>query len=69
MTVKQLIQKLEQFDPNHMVIIHGYEGGVDEATRVSEVPIKLNVNEQWYYGSHETVEKEEEHDCLAILIG
>lgn len=53
MTVEELINELKKQDPKAMVIRSGYEGGVEEVTIVDEVIIKLNVNSEWYYGSHE----------------
>jgi hypothetical protein len=53
MNVKQLIETLEKLDPNTMVIRSGYEGGVEEITHVEVMSILLNVNKEWYYGSHE----------------
>lgn len=60
MKVKDLIEKLQQFDPELMVVRDGYEGGVEEATYAEEVSIALNVNEAWYYGSHELIYQGEE---------
>lgn len=52
MTVKELIEKLGQFDPNTMVIRSGYEDGVSEVSEAKPVKITLNVNTEWYYGPH-----------------
>ena len=53
MNVKELIEKLSQYDPETMVIRSGYEGGVEEVSEVAETTILENVNSEWYYGSHE----------------
>jgi hypothetical protein len=53
MNVKQLIETLQKLDPDTMVIRSGYEGGVEEVTHVEVVSILLDVNSEWYYGSHE----------------
>lgn len=53
MTIKELIQQLQQLDPDLHVFVHGYEGGYDDVTISEEKEIALNVNEEWYYGSHE----------------
>lgn len=69
MNVKELIQKLEQYDQEAMVVVRGYESGVDEAEYVSEEKIKLNYFNEWYYGKHETVEPDSlSFDCKAIYI-
>lgn len=61
MTVQQLIQILSQIqDQNAIVMVSGYEGGVDDIVIDNNIPaiqqVALNVNDQWYYGKHERVE-------------
>ena len=53
MKVKELIEVLSQLDPELMVVVHGYEGGVNEVDRCDVYDIELNVNTAWYYGKHE----------------
>ena len=60
MKVKELIEKLSQLDPELMVVVAGYEGGVDEMDKFELCNIELNVNTQWYYGKHEILENGEE---------
>jgi hypothetical protein len=55
MKVKELIEKLSQLDPELMVVIRGYEGGVDEVSNYGLCNIWLNANDEWYYGRHETL--------------
>ena len=57
LTVKQLIEHLKGFDPEHSVFIPGYEGGVQECAGPKSVDIALNVHprEEWWYGQHEEV--------------
>jgi len=57
MRVKELIEVLSQLDPELMVVVHGYEGGVNEVDRCRECDIELNVNTAWYYGKHEILLK------------
>ena len=57
MKVKELIETLSQLDPELMVVIGGYEGGVDEVSRYELCDVELNVNTEWYYGKHEILEK------------
>ena len=59
MKVKELIETLSQLDPELMVAIIGYEGGVDEVSRYELCDVELNVNTEWYYGKHEILEKGE----------
>jgi hypothetical protein len=53
MNVKELIEQLQSFDLDAMVVISGYEGGYSEVDCVDDIKLKLNVNTAWYYGEHE----------------
>ena len=53
MKVKELIEKLQDFDPEDMVVRDGYEGGVCEVIYISLKTVALNANQAWYYGDHE----------------
>ena len=65
MKVSELIERLKQHDPEKMVVILGYDFGVDKPTDVKEVNLMLNVNTEWYYGAHEI---DDQGDCDAILL-
>jgi len=66
MNVKQLIKQLQQFDPETMAVVAGYEGGYNEISDVGAIRLNLNVNNEWYYGKHEC---DNDGECLAIRIG
>ena len=69
MNVKQLIEKLQGYDPELMVIVSGYEGGVNQAEHAGQVKIKLNTYTEWYYGKHEVIYAHTDpFDCEAIYI-
>jgi hypothetical protein len=54
MTVKELIKKLQGFDPNTMVVIDSVlEAGINDATTVRLIDIALNVNSDPYCAPHE----------------
>jgi hypothetical protein len=56
MKVKELIEKLQAFDPELEVFVDGYEGGYDTPQLPFQSPMKLNVHtdeNEWYYGKHE----------------
>ena len=55
MKIKELIEVLSQLDPELLVVVHGYEGGVNEVDRCDVYDIELNVNTEWYYGKHEVL--------------
>jgi hypothetical protein len=60
MTVTQLIQILSTIDnPDDIkVMVRGYEGGVDDIVNITPdvIHVALDVNTEWYYGKHETVD-------------
>jgi hypothetical protein len=54
MTVKELIEQLQQLDPDLHVFVSGYEGGYNDAGPIGPVmEIALDVHKEWYYGKHE----------------
>ena len=55
MKVKELIEQLQGFDPELMVVRPGYEGGVTEVEYANEVLLALNVNDEWCCGEHNIV--------------
>jgi hypothetical protein len=59
MKVKELIETLSQLDPELMVVVAGYEGGVDEMDKYELCDVELNVNDEWYYGKHDILENGE----------
>ena len=59
MKVKELIETLSQMDSELMVVVAGYEGGVDEMDKYELCDVELNVNTEWYYGKHEILENGE----------
>ena len=66
MKIKELIEKLQQFDPELMVVVDGYEGGYDDPIVGPVKKLNLNVNEEWYNGKHEWSRKDEGVDALII---
>ena len=67
MKVKELIERLQALDPELEVMRDGYEGGIENATEVDVVKVALNVNQAWYYGSHEVVYKDDKHPGHEII--
>jgi hypothetical protein len=57
MTVKELIEQLQQLDPDLHVFTSGYEGGYNDIDEDYDiVEIALDVHEEWYYGKHESAD-------------
>ena len=70
MKLKELIEKLQKFDPELLVVVDGYEGGVDYPKEPVELSIKLNQHTENYYGRHEVqrIPDNTEPDGRAVFI-
>jgi hypothetical protein len=60
MTVRELIKQLQQQDPDHLVYLSGYEGGINDATQVHQIRVERDHNKPYnndtgkrVYGDHE----------------
>jgi hypothetical protein len=55
MKIKELIEYLQTLNPEHLVVIPGYEGGFEDIKieSIKEIELELNVNVECYYGPHE----------------
>lgn len=56
MKVKELITRLQACDPESIVVVDGYEGGVTELEAVTETTVGPYPEEAWYYGEYEAGE-------------
>jgi len=61
-TVRELIEFLQEMPQDYMVVVRGYEGGVDEVTDLENTRIELDVNQEWNYGSHELLDSRDNGD-------
>ena len=53
MKVKDLIQELQKLDPELLVVVAGYEGGVDEVKSLTQYKIELDAHKGWaFFGDH-----------------
>jgi hypothetical protein len=55
MKVKELIEQLQKFDPESIVIVDGYETGFDEVKEIEYISglIKLPEDKAWYDGEYQ----------------
>jgi hypothetical protein len=69
--VGELIEHLRKFDQEMLLVVDGYEGGVESPLEPVLVEIKLDVNTAWYYGKHAVIHEDdaEKPDCKAVLLG
>ena len=53
MKVKDLIQELQKLDPELLVVVAEYEGGVDEVKNITQYKIELDAYKDWaFFGNH-----------------
>lgn len=55
-TAADLIQMLLAYDPETVILIPGYEGGFKPIHTVKKETLLKDVNKEWYYGQHDTVD-------------
>ena len=66
MTVQELIDLLKTKDPSLRVVLNGYEGGFSHIEALKKLSLKLNVNEEDFYGPHEEVESDQDESAILI---
>lgn len=67
MKVKELLKQLHLYDPETLIVVHGYDSGVNAAVSCKEVSLKLGVNSDWRHGNH-VLSDETDCDVKALLI-
>lgn len=63
MNVQQLIEYLSNYDGETMVVVAGYEGGVNEVNSIVQIKIALDVNTESYYGKHDEYDEYKHEGC------
>jgi len=67
--VRKLIEELSKLDPELMVVVRGYEDGVDEVVKCELCNIELDVNKGiWYYGKHNVVSEISDKTVKAVQL-
>lgn len=66
MTVHELILRLQQHDPNALVVIPGYETGYNEATDTRELLLQPQVDADYYEGEYEASDDGTGKKAIAI---
>lgn len=70
MTVKQLIESLSKIEDQEVrVMVKGYERGVDDIEDIIPeiVNIALDVNKEWWNGTHEEVSEDNTYTDKEIV--
>jgi len=69
MKVKDLIQELQKLDPETLVVVAGYEGGVDEVKNITQYKIELDAHKGWaFFGDHAALEDIEDRYSLSSTV-
>jgi hypothetical protein len=50
MTVQELIQQLQNFPQDVLVVTEGYEDGFDTIKKISIIRVEENPKKEWYVG-------------------
>ena len=72
MTVKELIEVLSKIEDQEVrVMVKGYERGVDDIEDIPPaiVNVALNVNKEWWNGTHEVVSEDNTYTNKEIVKG
>lgn len=64
MTIQQLTTLLSQYPPDTRVVVAGYEGGFNDITIHKLIELKLDANQEWWYGQHADVQSSGEEALL-----
>lgn len=68
--VKDIVKKLQEIDQDIYVFTSGYEGGYCNPSIDYEInSFALNINDEWYFGPHEKVNKNDNYENANIVLG
>ena len=67
-TVKELIEKLKEFDSDTRVVVSGLEDGYDDTTEISELRVTIS-GRDWWNGKYRHSDKDDPNSVDAIFIG
>jgi hypothetical protein len=65
MTKAELIEMMREYPDDTMVVIQGYEGGLEDITEIEKIKLKLNYNTSLFYGPHK---EDDDGDTDAIYL-
>ena len=71
MTIKELIEQLQQLDPETHVFVKGYEGGLEYAElkgSVMDVALDVNSDDEWWYGKHDCATDNHRNDSNITIV-
>lgn len=65
MTVKELIEELQKYSPDKLVLVTAYEQGYNELEKVTEVKVNYKPSDKYWIGEYRDYPLEE---CLTSAI-
>jgi len=68
MTAKQLIDFLSKLEPDTRIFTRGYEGRFEDIKPFKVEKFVLDVNSEWYYGSHARLSSFDEKPKDKIIV-
>jgi len=66
MTAAELIQSLQQLNPETKIVIRGYEDGYNDILKLRQVRIKYYPDAEWYYGVYSDSEAPDAIDAIDL---
>ena len=60
MTVRQIIEQLQQYADDLPVVVQSYEDGYDPVTEVRELTVTVRQDREWYVGIYEQSDQQGE---------
>ena len=64
MTIKELIEKLQQFDSNKQIVVEGYESGYDDIQVIKEQQVVVQKDCAWWDGNYQLADEGQTVVCL-----
>lgn len=71
MTIKELINYLEKYNPDDRVFVNGYEDGFDEVDHIEQVTVVKDERKNdncWYIGSYKKVSSNKKNSIKGIVL-
>ena len=56
MTVKQLIETLQEYPSDLLAVTEGYENGYNPIKRISKISVTETKNKKWWDGKYDQIE-------------
>ena len=67
LTVEQLINKLKSYPKDSLILVDGYEDGMDAILDIKNINVKYDDSRQWYYGPFEEVVDDSNIEVIKLV--